>query len=99
MNRLRHHEQGIGHLAMVLVVLVFSAIGAIGYTLYANPQQPAITSGTDQSEQPIQENELSAPAIDEAGDLDKAINVLDQVDPAGSSASDKVQLNNETDQF
>lgn len=92
-----HRESGVGHVALVLVVLVFGAIGAIGYTLYANPQQPEEAVVTTQQNPAI--NVPDAPKIDKVSDLDQAVNVLDQVDPASSSAIDGSQLESQFQTF
>jgi hypothetical protein len=93
------HQSGFGHIALVLVVLVFGAIGAIGYTLYANPSN----SGTGKTDNPstakrVNETTLNVPAapqIKTASDLDRAIEVLNKVDPGSDGKSDDVAVDKE----
>lgn len=99
MHGLRQAEQGVGHLVMVLVILVFGAIGAIGYTLYAHPQESTNGANASPIDQPLLENQLNAPEVSNVNDLDKALDTLDQVDPVGSAAADKVQLDAEAEQL
>ena len=91
-NRLQH---GVGHIALVLVVLVFGAIGAIGYTLYAHPgngkgNAPTSTTGPRTNETTL--NVPAAPTIKTAADLDKAESVLNEVDPGANAKNDEAQL-------
>lgn len=91
MNRIATREAGFTHIAAVLVVLVFGAIGAIGYTLYANPATP----DKGNSEVVRVDDEVTIPAAPEiksAADLDTALDALDQVDPDKASKSDSASL-------
>ena len=84
-------QSGIGHIAMVLVVLVFGAIGAIGYTLYANPATPADTASNAGGAKRVNETVLNVPAapqVKTASDLDRAIGVLNKVDPGSDGKND-----------
>ena len=95
MKKLNNPNQaGVGHIALVLVVLVFGAIGFIGYKLYAHPLKP--TSGSTAVTQTPAANTAVAPQIKTATDLDKATNVLDQNDPTSTSASDSAYLDAQT---
>lgn len=91
-------QSGIGHVLVVaLVVVVFAAVGYIGYTLYATPKPtynnpPAATTDATSSE-------LAAPDVTTAADLDKATAVLEKVDPSGSSQSDESALDTQLNAF
>lgn len=101
MNR----QAGFGHVAMVLVVLVFGAIGAIGYTLYANParneqaQQQGAVKRTDPRSTEATLNVPAAPQIKSASDLDRAMTVLNEVDPGSASEADNKQLDRQLEAF
>ena len=101
MNR----QSGFSHIALVLVVLVFGAIGAIGYTLYANPKVPDANQGqgsvkrTDPRTTEATLGVPAAPQIKTASDLDRAMTVLNEVDPGSQSQADSTQLNGQLSAF
>lgn len=94
-------QSGFGHIALVLVVLVFGAIGAIGYTLYANPSTenrgkngtPVVKTDPRTTEATL--NVPAAPEIKTASDLDQAITTLERVDPGSESQKDQQQIDNQ----
>ena len=96
-----HSQSGFGHIALVLVVLVFGAIGAIGYTLYANPKAdnrgknaaPVVKTDPRTTEATL--NVPAAPQIKTASDLDKAIATLEKVDPGSESQRDQQQIDSQ----
>ncbi len=98
-------QSGFGHVVtMIIVVLVFSAIGLIGYKLYANPlnskgSEQSIGKRADPRTTTAELNVPAAPEIKSASDLDKAQSVLDQVDPGSSSQSDSSQLDSQLNSF
>ena len=92
MRTSKHSQAGFGHVVTVaLIVLVFAAIGYIGFKLYAHPldnkgKSDAVRTTTTTLENP------AAPEIKTASDLDKASTVLDQVDPGTASKNDEASL-------
>jgi hypothetical protein len=91
-------QSGIGHVLVVaLVVVVFAAVGYIGYTLYVKPAKNNTTSTTTATDEAS--TELAAPDITTASDLDKATSTLDQVDPSGSNQSDASALDTQLNAF
>lgn len=101
MRSMVNPQAGVGHVALVLVVLVFGAIGAIGYTLYANPNPnkgksavPPAQSATPRTNTTTL-NVPSAPEIKTASDLDKAIATLEKVDPGAESQREQQQIDSQ----
>lgn len=92
-------QSGIGHILVVaLVVVVFAAVGYIGYTLYAKPANKNADTATNTTTDKAS-TELTAPDVNTAGDLDKATSTLDQVDPSGSNRGDESALDTQLNAF
>ncbi len=96
MSHISKYESGFTHVAGLLVVLVFGAIGAIGYTLYANPATPG-KNDVVRVVTPEAVTVPDAPEIKSVDDLDPALKALDQVDPDESSKSDSASLDRQAD--
>lgn len=97
MNR-SGHAAGFGQLAVVVIVLVFAAIGAIGYRLYASPSDvttDSLQSATKQDSKTLLDIP-NAPRIESKADLDRAVQLLDQTDPFAASQPDQNQLDRQT---
>ena len=91
-------QSGIGHVLVVaLVVVVFAAVGYIGYTLYAKPANKTADTAVTPSVSPAAE--LSAPAVNNASDLDKATAVLNEVDPSSANQGDAATLDTQLNAF
>ena len=101
MSTSRHSRQaGLGHIITVaVIVLVFSAVGYIGFKLYAHPLNDNSGKSTAVRETTTTLNNPAAPEIKTASDLDKASAVLDQVDPGSASQSDETVLNSQLNGF
>ncbi len=98
----RSAQAGFGHLiGMALVVLAFTAIGFIGYKLYANPR--IVDDNTKQATSNAQTNPTldasSAPQIKKTSDLDTASALLDQVGTNDTDSTDTTQLDAQLNSF
>lgn len=70
------------------ILIIFSVLGYVIYTSLTNPQQTPVAEDVDE-----------APQIESADDLDKALDVLEQSDPAGSNNDDAKLLEQQLDNF
>ena len=86
-----NRQKGFGHLETFLVVLVLVVIGAVGIWVYKNNNN----STTSSSSQPAAQI-ADAPAVEDASDLDKASQTLEEVSN-GSDTGEIDALSNEVD--
>jgi hypothetical protein len=89
-------QAGFAHLVTFLVIaLVVGTVAFIGYKLYAKPT--ADTSGQASVVNTSNPDDVpDAPEIKNSGDLDKAVNTLNKVDPTASNKSDAASLDSQT---
>ncbi len=73
----------------LLVVVILALIGLVGYNLYSMQ-----TAKDDASNESAPQTAISAPAINDTADLDKAATVLDST-PDVMSESEVIQIENQ----
>lgn len=95
MNTFKHTQAGSAALIVLVVVVAVGLIGFLGYTFYTNSQKQTVSD--TQSQSSSVDDVKSAPEINSEEDLDSAITVLDETDPA--SASDNAKLESQTSGF
>jgi type II secretory pathway component PulJ len=90
----KKNQTGFTLVEVLVIVLVFAVIGALGFTFYGRMNQTAKESGESRIASDVQ----GAPEIKDTSDLDDAASILDQTDPA-SSDSDLSQLDSASSGF
>ena len=93
--RNRTNQAGFSVVELVIVVGVVAVLGLVGYMVYnRTANQPASTTESTTA------SDVSAvPTISSVGDLDTALNVLNQNDPATANTNDSSQLSTELSAF
>lgn len=99
---IRSTQSGFSPVEVLIVVAVVAVLGLVGYTVYNRQQDKTAKTGSTQqlaSQTPTAEDVKAAPSVSSTGDLDKAMQVLDQTDPGGSNNSDASQLDGQVSNF
>jgi hypothetical protein len=99
---MKKNQKGFAH-GLILLVIVVIVIVIIGWLVYhkhgtTNGSTAKTSSGTSSqtSQSRTASNVSTAPTISSTGDLDKALQVLDQNDPSSANASDTNQLSSQS---
>jgi len=89
------NQSGLAVAELLLIAAVLAIIGVIGYTVYStkNSTNMSNSNAVSSSEVPVV-SKITAPAVNSASDLDKALKVLDQNDPDSTSSADLSELEN-----
>lgn len=95
--RLRHNQSGFSVAEILIVVVVLTLVGLIGYSFFAK-QSDTNKPANNSTGQPAKvENVSVAPEVNSVSDLDKASTVLDEADTA--SSSDSAELDSQLQSF
>lgn len=96
--RIRKQQSGFAVAELVLVVVILAAIGLAGWWVYQHHHTATTTASTtpaNNTQSPVANNVSAAPAVTKTGDLDSALNTLDQNDPSAANSSDSSQLDSQ----
>lgn len=98
--RIRKQQSGFAAIEVVLVVVIVAAIVAIGLWVYnknkSDTDTTSSTAPTSHVQSPLAHNVSTAPQINSTSDLEKALTVLNQNNPATANSSDQSQLDSQT---
>ncbi len=96
----RKNQSGFAILELVLVVVIVAVLAGAGWWVYnrQHKSSPAASNSTA-SNRSSSGNVSPAPQIKTSNDLDQALQVLNQNDPATANSSDTSQLNSQTSAF
>lgn len=94
--RLREKQRGFSAIEIVIVLAVIALLGFLGYIFINRQNSDTATQNTTQQSEASDVS--SAPQIRSREDLDTAVKVLDENDPAKSN-DDTAQLDSDLSQF
>lgn len=100
--RIRKQQSGFTVVELVAVVVIIAAIVAVGWWVYSQRNgndKVADTRPTSSTQSPVANNVSKAPQINSTSDLDKALQTLNQNDPATANAADSSQLSSQASTF
>lgn len=89
------HQRGFSAVEVVIAVLVVAAVAGTGYLAYSRIQNNKSPAATEQT---AEDTAQDAPTIDDASDLDRASQALDETDIDASTA-DSAELDGEVSSF
>lgn len=91
--KLERNKLGFSAVELIIAAVIVAALVFVGYTIYSRQQDKSA------QQSPTATDVSSAPEIKDGNDLDEALRVLDQNDPATGSNTDSVQLDSELSTF
>jgi guanyl-specific ribonuclease Sa len=93
-------QAGFGHIVVLLViVLVFSAVGYIGYTVYSRQSSNDDGATATIKSSAVVASTPTAPQIKQASDIDQATAALDKIDPGSANEADLSTLDSQLNAF
>lgn len=95
----RTNQSGFSIIEIAVVVVLVGIVALLGYTFYNRQNSNPVADTATATQSAVATDVPVAPAVKSTGDLDAALAILDQTNPAGSNNADATLLDSQVANF